>query len=321
LFVIGKPTSPQPARRDDAALAAFLAGLARMRDGAIDAAKALVAVEQAGHFVFEGCASIGEFGERHGASAWETRYLLGLGRAMAASPGVEERFREGRVPLPSASLLGLVLADASLARPGDDWVGWAETESERTFRRRVNRRVEEVRLGEQAAVALTFFVSKKGRDDFARARAIASRKADRLLTDGETLERVVDHFLATFDPRRRREASRRLPHTAGVRGRYVPAQVQREVAARDDDRCAVPFCDHDIFLQNAHVVPHAEGGDREARNLLRLCSRHHRMFDLGQLRLLGSPEQPVFVDAAGRRLDGRAPDGPPRATGPPPEGG
>jgi hypothetical protein len=318
LFVSATPPVPTAARRNDAAKAEYLNGLALLRAGALAAARALLALDRDAHFVFEGCASLEEFGERNGSTAWETRQLAGLGRAVEASPRVREQFLAGRLPFPSAALLGTVLTQAGFARCGEDWLGWAETESARTFRRRVNRRVEEVRLGEQPAVAMTFFVSVPARDDFARARVIASRKADRPLTEGETLERVVDHYLLTFDPLRKKEASRRLPHTATVRGRYVPAQVQREVAARDGDRCAVPFCDHDMFLQNAHVQPHAEGGHREADNLLRLCSRHHRMLDEGRIRMVGPADAPTFLDERGRPLGQRA-ESPPESGPDPPD--
>jgi len=305
LFVDDKKPEPMRARRNEAAKARFLEGLATMRRGALEAAKAILEVDRDAHFLYEGCASIGEFGERHGASAGEARRLVSMGRALDVCPDLESRVKDGRVALEGAALLGRVLGDPTLMRPGDDWLRWAETESARDLRRRVDRRVEDARLSPTPSVGLTVFVSPKGLDDFGRARAIASRKAERTLTEGEAFETVVGHYLDSFDPDRRGTASRRLPHTSTVPGRYVPADVQRVLRARDGDRCALPFCDHAIFLENAHVVAHAKEGDREADNLLRLCAKHHRMLDEGKIRVTGPADAPQFSDAEGRPLDRR----------------
>jgi len=312
LFVTFKAPEPLRAKRNDEAARRFEASLSAMRRSALAAAKALLEVDRCGHFVYEGCASVGEFGERHGASAGEARRLVALAMAAEICPPLEERVLTGRIPLESAARLYAAL---SRARPGDDWLGWAETESTRSLRRRVDQRVEETRLGEAPAVALTVFLSLAGRDGLARARAIASRKADRTLTEGETIEATVDHYLTSFDPMRAKAGSRRLPHTSTVGGRYVPAEVRRQLMARGDDRCAIPFCDHDIFLENAHVVSHARGGHRDADNLLRLCSKHHRMLDEGKLRQVGPAGDPKFADARGRGLSRRAP---PSSTAEPP---
>src|SRR5438445_7254128 len=113
------------AKRNDDAARRFEAALSAMRRSALAAAKALLEIDRCAHFVYEGCASVGEFGERHGASAGEARRLVALARAAEAWPPLEERVLAARIPLESASRLGAV---ASLQRPGDDRLGWAETE-------------------------------------------------------------------------------------------------------------------------------------------------------------------------------------------------
>src|SRR6185503_17662461 len=120
--------------------------------------------------------------------------------------------------------------------------------------------------------------------------------------EGATFERVVDHYLDSFDPARVKPGTRRCAPTATVDSRYVPAEVRREVAARTEGRCAVPFCDHEVFLEFAHVVPHAAGGDREARNGLGLCHGHHVLYDRGLLRVEGPSDAPRFFDVEGRDL-------------------
>ena len=95
---------------------------------------------------------------------------------------------------------------------------------------------------------------------------------------------------------------RRSPPTAEVKGRYVPVEVRRELHQRQGGRCAVPYCDFEMFVEMAHVVAHASGGDREAENLLLLCSDHHGLLDEGRMLLTGTAKAPRFFDDAGRDL-------------------
>jgi hypothetical protein len=119
---------------------------------------------------------------------------------------------------------------------------------------------------------VSVFVKPQARDDFDRARQIASRKAARALTQGETFEVVVDHYLDTFDEDRVKAGARRCPPTAMVDGRYVPMAVRREIYDRQGRSCAVGYCGNTLFLERAHLWAHASGGDREADNLVLLCS-------------------------------------------------
>jgi hypothetical protein len=91
---------------------------------------------------------------------------------------------------------------------------------------------------------------------------------------------------------------------AARRVRAIPADVRREVLSRSADRCEVPGCPHDTFLEYAHILAHASGGGRDAPNLLRLCHAHHVQFDAGYLVFCGwRPDEdharPTFSDARG----------------------
>lgn len=295
----------------------------RRREADIEAARAFARLLELEAWKELGCASPGEFGERMAIAAADARALLDFGRAMKAAPYVESQVRNGRITVAAAALAGQALASPELLRAEDDWLGWAQTESAKSLRQRLARRREEVRMPGEAPVLLTVLVRPDARDDFARARAIASRKAARALTPGEAFETVVDLYLDTFDPDRVSPGVRRLPHTELVEGRYVPADVRREVLARQHGRCAVPFCDHTIFVEFAHLVPHASGGHREADNLVLLCSVHHRYFDEGALFLRGTAARPRFFDREGndlaRRFDRPDAIGPPPASAGPPE--
>jgi hypothetical protein len=179
-------------------------------------------------------------------------------------------------------------------------------------------------------VPLNLYVRLKVREDFGRARTIASRKAGYHLTRGATFEVVVDDYLDRYDPDRVKPGSRKVPPTEGVPGRYVPADVRREVRSRRSEgsaspsraapavgpersvareltreRCQVPLCENYVYLELAHVVAHARGGDREANNLVLLCHEHHRMLDAGLMRMVGPADAPRFLDRDGNEIGQR----------------
>ena len=167
------------------------------------------------------------------------------------------------------------------------------------------RRRDEQRTGEPVA-AVTAYVTRAAADDLERARALTSRKAHMALTMGQTLGIVVGDWLDEHDSLRQEAGSRRLPDTTAIPGsRYVPAEVDREIRARTDDRCIVPFCDGVFWLQRSHRIPHRDGGSREADNLDLLCDTHHLMYELGQILISGPARAPTITRRDGRPLDAR----------------
>lgn len=303
--------SALPLRIDDRAaqvqhwLAALTDAAGRRHQADLDCARALAEIERLEGFHVAGCASVGELGERHAIPAQDARDLLDLGRALEPVPQLAALVEEGRVTPPAAACVGRVLTDPRLQREGDDWFGWAQTQTTQQIRRLVWKRLEEARPGRSAVVPFTVFVRPQGVADFRRARAVASRRAGKALSNGETLESLADVYLSLYDIQRRPPGTRRLPDTTLVHGRYVPMAVKREVYERQGGRCAVPYCENDLFLDFAHLVPHAVGGSREADNLLLLCSAHHLWFDMGSIRLAGTAAKPTFLDENGRDLTER----------------
>lgn len=306
LFVMDPtPSTPRPLTpwEEISVLHDELASAARARREAdLRCARALARLEQLDGLLSHGCASVGELGERHGVSAVETRALLDLGRALPAQPLLEQQVADGKITVAAGAIVAQALTRPELQEGEDDWIEWARTRPTRALARELRRREEKARNGGRPVVPIWTFVSLQARDDFARCRVIASRKASRTLSSGETLGVVFDHYLDTFDEERVTPGERRCPPTALVNGRYVPRAVRREVYERQGQQCAVPLCEHTMFLEKAHLVPHASGGDREADNLVLLCSLHHFFFDQGYIRLVGTAAKPRFFDDEGRDL-------------------
>lgn len=296
------PADPTRFDRASALLAELGAAVSERREAELRCARALAEFEDGRIWEQFGCASIGELGERSGLPADDARALFDLGRAIRVNPLLEQKVREGKITVAAAASVAAVLADPKLLRDEDDWIGWAERETTRKIRLRVRRRREEARIGDEPVCPVSVFVRATAREDFQRAREVASRKAGRALTQGETFEIVVDFYLDTFDEDRVVPRERRCPPTALVDGRYVPMAVRREIFERQGHECAVPFCGHTMFLERAHLWAHASGGDREAENLVLLCSTHHWFLDSGWLKLVGTASNPRFFDDRGEDM-------------------
>jgi hypothetical protein len=144
-------------------------------------------------------------------------------------------------------------------------------------------------------------------DDLARCRVLVSRSLKRAASNGQTIAVIAQEYRRRHDVLLASPGKRRVPPTSGVAGRYVPAEVDREVRARSGDGCGFPLCDNEIWVDRAHHAPHRKGGDREAANLVLLCKRHHKLFDFGRFRIRGTPEHPLFFTPDGRPIDGRTP--------------
>jgi hypothetical protein len=215
---------------------------------------------------------------------------------------------EGRTCPEKVALVGRVLREPDLARPDEDWGRLAATLTSKQLRTEVRRRETERRHG--MAVPLSVFLSPRGAEDFLRCREITIQKAQKPLTEGETLERVFDDYLERNDPERKAVRARsrgavadatrpRAKHAPGAdRGRHLPAAERHALILKRGDRCAFEGCENSI-LENAHRIPFRSGGSNAAKYQDRCCRIHHELLDRGELKIVGAPGKEVVVDRAG----------------------
>ena len=103
------------------------------------------------------------------------------------------------------------------------------------------------------------------------------------------------------EPEEERELDR--SSHVGTRTRYVPRAVLKKVRLRDEGRCQVPGCLNGRWSQLHHIRFFSRGGRQRTRNLLTLCTQHHRQVHDGHLVLrAGDAEGHHFMDRYGRRL-------------------
>ena len=61
-------------------------------------------------------------------------------------------------------------------------------------------------------------------------------------------------------------------------GRYIRADIRRQVLLESGHACAIPTCQFPA-TEFAHIDPFAEVGKHEAGNIIALCPNHHALYD------------------------------------------
>lgn len=297
------------------AIAQFDSASAAGLESTLVKARAFRQIELSQAYLLHGCGSAIQFGCRYGHAAAEVWELSRLGGVLEAEPEIEKRLRARTLSVPAAAALAPIFAHPELSKQSAQWIERAESERLRELRRSVKRALVRARTG-QLVVDLTLHVTESAADDFERARRLESGRQRRFLSQSETFERVVGHFLETFDPDRNGEGTgtRRVPDTSTrPDDRYIPASVKRAIRQRSGGCCEFPGCKNQLSLQFAHWRPHCDASPREACDLLLLCPSHHVMVDSGYYWKLGTPLDPVFVGPDGLVYDRSAPNGRPPA--------
>jgi hypothetical protein len=204
----------------------ILRKFALLRRVQVSLGRDLGAMHRSCAFLLHGATSFPLYCETFGLAGVEGLQLEAVTTALEIEPRLAAAVASGRVSVPAAAALGRLLGNPALLRPGDEWVRWAEEGSTRELLDRTRRRREESRA-EGALHPLRAYLTPRGAVDFLRARELAIRREGRVLTEGETIERVADEYLDRMDPER--QAFR--PATAARnRARPVSAGTKRDNA-------------------------------------------------------------------------------------------
>jgi len=61
-------------------------------------------------------------------------------------------------------------------------------------------------------------------------------------------------------------------------GRYIPAEIRRQVLLESGHMCAIPTCQWPA-TEFAHIDPYSQVKRHEANNIIALCPNHHDLYD------------------------------------------
>jgi hypothetical protein len=97
----------------------------------------------------------------------------------------------------------------------------------------------------------------------------------------------------------------------------VTPRKREQVLARDGYRCTVPGCRRNIGLDLHHIEYQSHGGDHGMRNMIAICSLHHKAAHFGKLVIRGTAPDHVTFEFRKPRDRGKVTDEDATALGPP----
>jgi hypothetical protein len=323
LDAVGPGASPLEQARD--LFRAASGDVASIRACQMSLGGRLLALRRLGYFLEFGATDFPSLCAVMGLSTQEGRDLASIAEASEVRPELSAMVAGARISVQKAAVVAEVIRNPVLQRPGEDPLSLAAGTPARDLRNLVQRRKEESRLPEPP-VSMTFFVSRRGADDFQHCRDLLSDAARRRLSEGEAFEGICDDFLERHDRERRARralergkvadgsgsvgaalgppgrSSGERPPIGKPRTRFTPAAEKHALILRQGDRCAVEGCENRSFLQDAHAVPYRLGGSNGARNKHRLCPHHHGLWDRALMKIAGPPGRRVWVTTRGEFL-------------------
>ena len=93
------------------------------------------------------------------------------------------------------------------------------------------------------------------------------------------------------------------PLSVGRKTRGIPPSLARALKARDRG-CRFPGCGRTRFTHGHHVVHWADGGETKLRNLITLCTYHHRLVHEGGFGVRATDDGAfIFTRPDGSRID------------------
>ncbi len=304
LFVMDEPVDRRCLRYEPDPEA--LATAARLQPGwrrrKFRLARLFVRIDRKAAYLETRAASFREFAARAGYDPEEAQQTMLLGYAFE-EPGLEEALMQGEITWSAACAIGQIHRGPDLWREEDTWLAWATTEPFTAFSRRVRERREAVRQRSRIRWWMAG-IAAETKDLLARCRTLASGRAKRALTNGQLLRILATAFVLDADPSMLPPGLRRMrPTVLDPDRRGVAAETLAGVFRRSGGLCEFGQCDRPA-VHLCHVRPHREGSAREAEDLVHGCAVHHKLYDLGRIRLVGwtADGRPIFEV---RHPDGR----------------
>ena len=90
------------------------------------------------------------------------------------------------------------------------------------------------------------------------------------------------------------------PLSVGRKTRSIPTPIKRAMLQRDTT-CRFPGCCNRVFLEGHHIEHWAHGGETSLKNIVGICSLHHRfVHEYGYRVEIDEAGQPRFFDRRGR---------------------
>ena len=135
-----------------------------------------------------------------------------------------------------------------------------------------------------------FELSQEDMDLFRRAQELASQKLGHQASLAGTQKLLLESYLDRQDPVHKADrAKSRPPVPDGSNRDAIPAAVVHAVRRRDRGCCQARMPDGSVcgsrkWVHSHHSVARADGGLHSIDNIITLCSAHHRLWHVREVR-------------------------------------
>ena len=289
-------------------------------EGEVALARDFAAILESRHYRLESCATFQEYAQRLGYDGQRAFVLARFGQSLLNTDWLEADVRSGAIRLECALVLPEALGHEKVAQAAD-WQKLARELDPKSLKRHVKHVREQVAQEEEQLRLLSFLVTDKVRDDWRRLYLSMRAQLRDDLTEGQAFGILVREGLEAHDPviRAKRRSARRAkrkarkaekaanavspdePTRACRRSRHIPNELYDALKLRSQGRCEVGGCTYEGPVEIMHLVPFADGGPHDLRNIADGCPGHHRLYDMGRLECIGfnDEERPIFRNDQG----------------------
>ena len=227
--------TPKPYEPDLAAADELIARRPAWLDEQLELARLFKRVDETVSWLSYSSSSTSHFGAKYGYDRNQALGLARLGYALEGEPRLEAWLHARRISFAEACWMGRIYEVPLAIEPDDQWLEWAGSMRFNDFRRKVSERLEGHRnqLPDSETDTYTAAVTRQTKEDLERCRAVASQKADKLLSKGQALTVLSLRFLLDEDPTYTPSRPRRMPPTSeDLDSRGIPADVVKAIFER-----------------------------------------------------------------------------------------
>ncbi len=123
--------------------------------------------------------------------------------------------------------------------------------------------------------------------------------------EGAQIVDLTDHYFCDCEGEKHRRD--RCPNWKPTEAppatrRYIRAEWERMIQARDGFVCRAPGCENEVPLHNSHLESYCDGTPATPENMRQHCANCNQLIENGNLRVVGMAPWERYYDAKGNFL-------------------
>jgi hypothetical protein len=250
--------------------------VAKEREATGEVLKLLRVIEDRKIYAELGFPSLWEFSTKYlGYDEGQTYRRIAAMKLIKNNPQVEKKIESGKMSLTTAARVHTFIKKTKIAKEVvlRKIEGQSTREVERTLLELAPDQVrpEQVRAVTKEHTEIRIVANNEHKGLLDKLRALRSHKNPGM-GYGELIADMAKLAERHWDPALKRSAAKSAPKS---KSRAIPSAVRSEVWRRDGGKCTQ--CGSRHLLEMDHIVPWAQGGTHDPKNLRLLCRTHNQL--------------------------------------------